>query len=158
MAARSVRYQERLTAPWWTIPLAVFWAATLAIAFGHGVSPLVGVVAGAVALGLAIAGLRQVSTRIVVDGRGLSIGAAHLPHSCIGVVRELDSDIAARVRGPDADPRAFAALRGWVATAVTVQVEDPRDPTPYWYVSTRDPHGLASALRDVPEVTGSPHE
>ncbi|WP_032795631.1 DUF3093 family protein, partial [Streptomyces sp. HCCB10043] len=34
----------------------------------------------------------------------------------------------------------------YVETAVRVEVTDPEDPTPYVYLSTRDPRGLAAAL------------
>jgi hypothetical protein len=58
----------------------------------------------------------------------------------------LDADAARRVRGVDADPRAFLYLRGWVPTAVRLDLNDPSDPAPYWYVSTRRPEELAVAL------------
>ena len=37
----------------------------------------------------------------------------------------LDAEPARRMRGVDADSRAFVLLRGWVRGAVTVQVNDP---------------------------------
>jgi hypothetical protein len=30
-----------------------------------------------------------------------------------------------------------------------VHVQDPRDPAPYWLVSTRDPEHLAAAIRVI---------
>lgn len=37
-------------------------------------------------------------------------------------------------------------LRSYVRTALRVEVTDPADPTPYLYLSTRDPEGLAAAI------------
>jgi hypothetical protein len=42
--------------------------------------------------------------------------------------------------------RAFMLLRGYVPTAVRVEVSDPDDPTPYLYLSTRRPEQLARVL------------
>lgn len=62
----------------------------------------------------------------------------------------LDAEEARAWRTHKADARAFMLLRGYVETAVRVEVTDPEDPTPYVYLSTRDPRGLAAALSTVP--------
>lgn len=147
-------FRERLTVPWWTWAAAAFWATTLGLAYGHALGRPVGVAVGVLAFGLATAGLVQVSTVLRVDRSGLWVGRAHLPHSCIGRVEVLDAAAARRRRGPEADPRAYSALRGWVRTAVALEVVDPRDPTPSWYVSTRRPEELAAALQTSPAAPG----
>jgi hypothetical protein len=38
-------------------------------------------------------------------------------------------------------------LRAYIPTALRVEVTDPEDPTPYLYLSTREPERLAEALR-----------
>lgn len=138
-------YLERLAVPrrWWLMGgLGVLAVATISSAL-----PPVGFVAlpmvAAAVLGVALLAARL---DVRVDAAGLSVGRATLPWSAIGTVATLASDEAARVRGPGADPRAYLGLRGWVATAVRVEVADPADPTPYWYVSTRRPDALAAAL------------
>ena len=40
-------------------------------------------------------------------------------------------------------------LRSYIPTALRVEVTDPQDPTPYVYVSTRDPEALSAALSAV---------
>lgn len=142
-------FRERLTVPWWTWLAALFWAATLGVAYGHSLGVAVGTMVGALSLALAAAGLVQVSTVIVVDRGGLSVGSAHLPLAAMGQVAVLDAEAARRRRGPEADPRAYTALRGWVPFAVTIDVDDVRDPTPFWYVSTRRPEVLAEALEQA---------
>lgn len=62
----------------------------------------------------------------------------------------LDAEDAYAWRTHKADARAFMLLRSYVGTAVRVEVTDPQDPTPYVFLSTRDPKGLAAALTAVP--------
>ena len=48
--------------------------------------------------------------------------------------------------GADADPAAFLATNFWVKTAVKIEVNDKRDPTPYWLISSRRADELAKKL------------
>jgi hypothetical protein len=148
-APHAVSYRERLTTPWWFWVIAASWALTLGLAYGHAVATAVGVAVGCAAIALAGLGLVRVSAVVTVTETGLTAGAAHLPVDAIGAVAALDAETARHQRGQGADSRAFVLLRGWVPTAVRVSVDDRRDPTPYWYVSTRSPEQLAEALRQV---------
>ena len=78
----------------------------------------------------------------------LPSGAAALACAC-GPVQALDEQGTRRLRGVDADARAYLALRPYVARAVRVQVEDPADSTPYWLVSSRRPERLVAALEEA---------
>lgn len=146
----AVTYQERLTVPWWFWLVALFWALTLGVAYGYAISFLVGAGVAGAAFGLASLGLVRVATVVTVSAPGLLVGDACLPWNAIGDVETLDPNAARKRRGTGADSRAFVLLRGWVPTAVAVTVDDPKDPTPYWYVSCRSPAALAAALRDRP--------
>jgi hypothetical protein len=55
--------------------------------------------------------------------------------------------------GVDADPLAFVILRSWIPGGVRIDLADPDDPTPYWFVSTRHPERLVAALERAREVT-----
>jgi Protein of unknown function (DUF3093) len=131
------------------------WVASGLLTFTLGVAygvPL-GLRWGALAFAIAGAGLAWLligaATRIQVGRGGLAAGRALLPPAAIGAATPLDSGAAEALRGPMADARAHLVLRGWVRTAVRVEVADPADPTPYWYVSTRRPEELAVALAEV---------
>jgi hypothetical protein len=90
--------------------------------------------------------LVRTSPRVEVAGGELRAGRAHIPVELLARPEALD---AARTRtelGPRLDARAHLCLRGWIPTAVRVEVVDPQDPTPYWLVSTRRPDDLARAL------------
>jgi Protein of unknown function (DUF3093) len=142
-------YRERLWPPAWLWPVAVAWPAMLGVAYGYATTALVGWLVGVGAAVLAVVGLVDWSPTLAVDASGLTAAGVHLPADCLGAAQVLDRAASRRVRGVDADARAFMVVRGWVGGAVVVDVTDPLDPTPYWYLSTRRPGELVAALDAV---------
>ena len=94
------------------------------------------------------------SVRVRVSDGVLRAGRAHIAVDLLGVPRWLDAEGTRRAMGVEADARAFLVTRPYLKRSVLLPVEDPRDPTPYWLVSTRNPERLAAALREA--VPGSP--
>lgn len=145
----GLRYQERLWAPVWMWVVAALLTLTVGVAYGVPLGPRWGALAFAI-VGAGLAWLLTGSaTRIRISRAGLAAGRALLPPTAIGDATPLDPEAAEALRGPKADARAYLVLRGWVRTAVRVEVADPADPAPYWYVSTRRPEELAAALAEV---------
>ncbi|MBL1100490.1 DUF3093 domain-containing protein [Streptomyces coffeae] len=142
-------YDERLTAPrsWWFIALMVGVAMGL-IMLPFGTLPMLGGLIGGSALA-AVAVSSYGSARVRVVAGSLVAGDAKIPVSALGTAEVLDADEATAWRSYKADPRAFMLLRSYIPTALRVEVTDPQDPTPYVYVSTRDPKALAAALAAV---------
>lgn len=149
MQPSAPQYAERLTAPrsWWII------AGLLGIAGGLMLLPLglLPMLGGLVAAGaLAAAGVSAYgSQRIRVVGDALIAGDARIPVSALGEAEVLDAEQARAWRSYKADTRAHMLLRSYIPGALRVEVTDPDDPTPYVYLSTRDPEGLAAALAAV---------
>ncbi|OEJ24615.1 hypothetical protein AR457_08830 [Streptomyces agglomeratus] len=149
MQPSAPQYAERLTAPrsWWII------AGLLGIAGGLMLLPLglLPMLGGLVAAGaLAAAGVSAYgSQRIRVVGDALIAGDARIPLSALGEAEVLDAEEARAWRSYKADTRAHMLLRSYIPGALRVEVTDPDDPTPYVYLSTRDPEGLAAALAAV---------
>jgi hypothetical protein len=144
-----VRYRERLAPPFWWWLLLLLWTASLGIAFGYvlGVGIGIGVfVVGAGLLGWISA---SVADEVTVGDDGLRVGRAYLSPDAVGAVTSLDAAAARELRGRGGDARAHLLLRGWIPTAVRIDLTDPDDPHPYWYLSTRRPDDLAAALRDI---------
>ncbi|MFJ7068320.1 DUF3093 domain-containing protein [Streptomyces sp. NPDC101115] len=139
-------FDERLTAPrsWWLIVGLIGLSGAL-VMFPLGTVPTLGGLIAAAAL--AAAGVSSYgSARVRVVAGSLVAGDARIPASALGAPEVLDAEEARAWRTYKADPRAFMLMRSYVPTAVRVEVTDPEDPTPYVYVSTRDPEGLAAAL------------
>ncbi|GEK19741.1 DUF3093 domain-containing protein [Cellulomonas xylanilytica] len=138
-------YAERL----WLGPLGwmllVVFAAMMAVAFvplDPRVAVLVGV--GVVVVGVVV--LAALAPRVEVRDGVFRAGGAHIPVDLLGAAVPLDADETRAELGPRLDARAHVCLRGWIHSAVRVEVRDPQDPTPYWVVSTRRPAALAAAL------------
>lgn len=140
-------YDERLTVPlrWWvqtTMLLATLWlafavamplwAASLAagglLAVGYGLFAWVG------------------SARLVVHDGVLTAGSARIAVEHLGACHPLDLQETRRALGVEADARAYLVTRPYLKRSVRIDLDDPRDPTPYWLLSTRHPDRLAAAL------------
>ena len=141
-------YHEVLRPPprWWALALslvvAVWWCFLVA-------TPLVvACVAGVAATGVVgVLLVRYGAVRVVADADGLRAGAAVLPWRHVGTVEVLDAAQTRTLLGVGADARAYLVVRPYCPEAVRVEVDDPRDPTPYWVISTRHADELALHLR-----------
>jgi Protein of unknown function (DUF3093) len=139
-------YDERLSAPrsYWVISFLMGCALAL-ILLPFGTLPLLGGLVGGTAV-CAVAASSYGSLRIRVIGGFLVAGEAKIPLSALGGAEVLDAEEARAWRTYKADTRAFLLLRSYIPTALRVEVTDPQDPTPYLYLSTREPQRLAEAL------------
>lgn len=147
MQLSPAHHDERLTAPlsWWGIALLTGLACALTL-LPLGTLPLLaGLVGGTALTGLLVSSYG--SQRVRVVGGALAAGEARIPVAALGDPEALDAEEARAWRTYKADARAFMLLRGYVPTAVRVEVTDPADPTPYVYVSTREPQALVAAIR-----------
>ncbi|WP_330287331.1 DUF3093 domain-containing protein [Streptomyces sp. NBC_00576] len=142
-------YEERLTAPrsWWLISFLVGVSFAL-ILLPFGTLPLLGGLVGGTAVA-AVAASSYGSIRIRVVGDALIAGEAKIPVAALGEAEILDAEEARAWRTYKADTRAFMLLRSYIPTALRVQVTDPKDPTPYLYLSTREPEQLVAALESA---------
>jgi hypothetical protein len=149
MQPSAPQYAERLTAPrsWWAVTALVAVSGGL-ILLPLGTLPMLGGVIAAGALASALVSSYG-SARIRVVAGSLVAGDAKIPVSALGEAEVLDAEEARAWRFHKADPRAFMLLRGYIPTAVRIEITDPEDPTPYVYLSTRDPKALAAALTAV---------
>ncbi|XHM63801.1 DUF3093 domain-containing protein [Streptomyces nigra] len=149
MQLSAAPYEERLTAPrsWWLVSFLVGLSLAL-ILLPFGTLPmLVGLVGGTAAA--AVAASSYGSVRIRVVGDSLVAGDARIPLTALGEAELLDAEEARAWRTHKADTRAFLLLRSYIPTALRVEVTDPEDPTPYLYLSTREPERLAEAIRSA---------
>jgi Protein of unknown function (DUF3093) len=146
-------FVETLWVPlsWWCLGaagvVAVWWC------FFVAAPAAVAAVAALVAAGAIFGALLRYSlTRVATGAEGLHAGRATLPWAHLGQVSVLDAEATRRVLGVEADARAYLLVRAYCRGAVRVSVDDDRDPTPYWVVSTRRADDLARHL-----LARSPH-
>ena len=147
-------FSERLTVPWWAWPVGLAITAMLAAELAIGAFFLRNPVTFAVAAALTVAGLLWLGRiRVQVRDDTLRVDDATLPLWAIGSVVAVDGPGRRDLLGVDADPLAFVLLRSWIPGGVRIDLADPDDPTPYWFVSTRHPQRLVAALERAGEVT-----
>ncbi|MEU2224198.1 DUF3093 domain-containing protein [Streptomyces sp. NPDC018347] len=146
MQLSATPYEERLTTPrsWWLISFLVGVSFAL-ILLPFGTLPLLGGLVGGTAAAAVVASAYG-SPRIRVVGDSLIAGEAKIPVSALGAAEVLDAEEARAWRTYKADTRAFLLLRAYIPGALRVEVTDPEDPTPYLYLSTREPERLAAAI------------
>ena len=85
---------------------------------------------------------------IEVDENELRAGPAHIELKYVGQVTALNGKAMGRLRTRDADPASFLIFRFWRSTGVKIEINDPRDLTPYWLVTCKRSAELAEALNN----------
>jgi hypothetical protein len=139
-------YSEVVRPPFWLIAFVFFLLGSLALSIWAAFDNP----AGQISLALAIVALFTIATKVAmkidVTENELRISGAHIDRMYLGHVRELSVDEMRLTRGRNADPAAFLAIRFWQPHGIKIEIEDPRDPTPYWLVSSKRAALLAKAL------------
>ncbi|HEX4358424.1 MAG TPA: DUF3093 domain-containing protein [Pseudonocardia sp.] len=149
----AVRFDERLSVPWWWWPVAVIVIGLIEISvrLGHPEVPEwvpVVILTPLAALALVRLGRRRVSLTENEHGEQLlRVGTASLPARFIADAVAVAAADKQSLLGPELDPTAFVLHRPWVGPAVRIRLNDPEDPTPYWIFSVRHPEALLECLR-----------
>lgn len=141
----TTTYDTRLYPPVLTCLLVALLGASFGLIFvpvGSATAIIVAVIGAMVATGILLA----TSPRIRVSDGVLWAGPAHIPVHFFTDMRALDVQGLREIMGPNSDERAWVLHRPWARAAVYLALDDPRDPTPYWLVCTKDPHRLVQAL------------
>lgn len=144
-------YCERLRVPvrWWalgTLLVGSFWLA-MVVAVPE---PVAWSITAFLMLVLVVLLRSYGSARIVVTDEWLHAGRARIRRTFLGAVEPLDAPQMRSRAGPQASARAYLLLRPYISTGVRIMIDDSRDPTPYWLISTRHATLLASVLSDAP--------
>jgi hypothetical protein len=144
-----MRYREVIRTPLWLLAIIYFFFLSLVVsvwaALGNN-SAIVSLVVLSLTL---ITIYFKSGLSIEADENELRVGRAHLPREYFGNIVALDNEQLRRVRTRDADPAAFLAIRFWSPKAIQVYINDARDQTPYWLISTSQPEKLLSALKGL---------
>ena len=135
-----------LRPPIWVLAFIYFMFLSLVIAIWAALDSTSTMVAFIVAT-LAIPVIAQsLTSKIRVDQNELRIDRAHIELKYLGKATVLDSDAMRLLRTRDADPAAFLAIKFWASKGIKIEVNDPRDSTPYWLITSKRGEKLAALL------------
>ncbi len=141
-----MRFREVIRAPFWLIAFIYFLFLSLVVAVWAALGNQPALLTWVASTFLIV--LIAVKTTLVleVDGQELRAGSAHIELKYLGQVTPLDSKQMGRLRTRDADPASFLIFRFWRSTGVKVEINDPRDQTPYWLITSKNNRELAEIL------------
>ena len=140
-------FKEVLRPPIWLLAFIYFLLLSLVIAIWAAFDTSAAVsalIAATIALIYAAVAMRS---SISIDERELRIDRAHIDLKYIGGVDVLNTSQMRLLRTRDADPAAYLAIKFWISTGVKITVLDPRDPTPYWLVTSKRGDEIAALLK-----------
>ena len=143
-----MRYREVIRMPLWLLALIYFFFLSFVLSVWAALGNSAALVTFLVLSALLV--LISIRTRLIiqVDHSELMVGRAHIELNYVGEVTELDSAAMKAIRSRDANPIAFLAIRFWSSTGVKVEVNDERDETPYWLITSNKANQLAKALKE----------
>jgi hypothetical protein len=146
MQKRDVKFREVIKPPLWLLAFIYFLALSLVIAIWAALdnqSALIAWIAATVGtILLAFSSQRE----IILEGDTLRVGQAHIEIKYLKSVELLTKDEMRNIRTRDADPAAYLAIIFWVSTGVRIWLNDERDSTPYWLISSRKAEELTRTL------------
>jgi len=139
-------FREVIRPPLWLLAFIYFMFLSLVIAVWAALGNLSALIT-LIALTLSLIGIAiSAKSEICITQDEFSVDKAHINRAYLAEVEVLDRDAMRLLRTRDADPAAFLAIKFWVSTGVKITLQDQRDPTPYWLISSRKAKELKSTL------------
>lgn len=141
-----MKFREVIKPPVWLLAFIYFMFLSLVIAvwaaFGNQGAIITWVLLTIALLLIAF----KARSAITVDENELRVRNAHVELKYIDKVELLTADQMRLLRTRDADPAAYLAITFWISAGVKVTLNDERDSTPYWLVSSRKSEELTNTL------------
>ena len=142
-----MRYREVIRAPLWLLAVVYFFMLSLVISIWSALGDNAALIALVLVSGALVWIYSATALTIEVNEKELRVGKAHINLDFVGDCINLDNEAIKRVRTRDADPRAFLAIRFWAPKGIQIVINDTRDSTPYWLVSSNAGAELIKAIK-----------
>ena len=142
-----MRYREVIRAPLWLLAVVYFFMLSLVISIWSALGDNAALIALVLLSGALVWIYSATALTIEVNEKELRVGKAHINLDFVGDCINLDNEAIKRVRTRDADPRAFLAIRFWAPKGIQIAINDTRDSTPYWLVSSNAGAELIKAIK-----------
>ena len=88
----------------------------------------------------------SMTSEITFDGEVLRIDKANIDLKYLGEATVLDKNAMRLLRTRDADPAAYLAIKFWEPRGLRIELNDSRDKTPYWLVTSKRGEEIAALL------------
>ena len=88
----------------------------------------------------------SMTSEITFDGEVLRIDKANIDLKYLGKATVLDKNAMRLLRTRDADPAAYLAIKFWEPRGIRIDLNDPRDKTPYWLITSKRGEEIAALL------------
>jgi hypothetical protein len=88
----------------------------------------------------------SMTSEITFDGEVLRIDKANIEVEYLGKATVLDKNAMRLLRTRDADPAAYLAIKFWEPRGLRIELNDARDKTPYWLVTSKRGEEIAALL------------
>ena len=85
-------------------------------------------------------------SEITFDGNIFRIDQANIEKKYLGKVTVLDRSAMRLLRTRDADPAAYLAIKFWEPRGLRIDLNDSRDATPYWLITSKRGEEIAALL------------
>ena len=141
-----MRFREVIRAPFWLITFIYFLFLSLVVAVWAAIGNQPAFITWVVCTVLIVLIALKTTLELEVDENEFRAGTAHIELRYLGQVTALDSKAMGRLRTRDADPASHLIFRFWQSTGVKVEINDPRDQTPYWLITSKRDKELAEIL------------
>ena len=139
-------YREVMRPPLWLMLFLAFMLSSFVLAIWAALdikaTIVTAVISGLILIAVPILG----AEKILLTDSELRVGRAHIERKYLGAVEEIATSDFVVLRTRGSDPAAHHALVFWVSRGVKVTIEDDRDPTPYWLISSKHGAELKRAL------------
>jgi hypothetical protein len=144
--SKSIKFSEQLS---WGIGVWSFIAmlcVSIYLAIWAPLGNLAAIIITTIALCAAYALSLKMRTTICITNQILHVNKAKIDLKYIKSATALTPLEYKKIIGVAADPAAFLAINFWIKSGVKVELNDKKDPTPYWLISSRNPKELVKAL------------
>ncbi|MSX52403.1 MAG: DUF3093 family protein [Actinobacteria bacterium] len=141
-----MRYREVIRMPLWLIALIYFFLLSLVLSIWAALGDTAALASFIAATALMLIIAIKTAMTIEIDMHELRVGRAHIALEFLGAAQSLTSSEVRRLRTRDADPAAYLGIRFWSSTGVHIAINDPRDRTPYWLITSNNGDELVRAL------------
>jgi hypothetical protein len=141
-----MRFREVIRAPFWLLAFIYFLFISLVVAVWAALGNQPALITWVFSTVLIVLIALKTTLVIEIDESELRAGPAHIELKYLGQATALDSKEMGRLRTRDADPASYLIFRFWRSTGVKVDINDPRDKTPYWLITSKRSKELAEIL------------